>query len=146
MHNAPPVDCPVGRSVFECRILGVAMGLWSVSQTLWWWHGGATQATWWCSLVAAGVLVFWQRWRQQQADQALLRWTGADWVWFSPAYRRGTPLQRVVCRLDFQRVLLLQVESAVGLRWWVWLEAPVDAAPGGWSAVRRAVHAARPHR
>ncbi len=144
MHNAPSVDCPVGRCVFERRATWVLVGVWGLSQALWWWHAGAMQPAGWLSFLAAGCLMCWQHRRQQQIAEGLLRWTGAEWIWFSQAYRRGSPLKRVVCVLDFQRVLLLQVENAVGLRWWVWLEPPADAAPGAWLAVRRAVHAARP--
>ncbi len=143
MNMAPSVECPVGPSVFEQRCAWLAWGVWSLSQAVWWWYAAALPAAWWLSVVVASLLVAWQRWRKRQPVDALLRWTGADWMWFSQAYRRGTPLNKVFCALDFQRVMLLRVENAAGVRWWVWLEPPAGSAPQEWAALRRAVYATR---
>jgi hypothetical protein len=141
MQNAPSVDCPVGRCAFEQRFAWVLWALWVVSQAIWAFYAETLAAAWWIGSAFAGLLLIWQRWQRQHPVEALLRWTGEHWIWFSPAYRRGTPLKQLTCVLDLQRVLLLRVENAAGLSWWVWLEPPVGAAQGLWPAVRRAVRA-----
>jgi hypothetical protein len=59
------------------------------------------------------------------------------WLWLSPAYRHGTELAQVLWAFDLQQHVLLRLENAAGLRWWVWLSH--DTQPHAWHALRVAL-------
>jgi hypothetical protein len=82
-------------------------------------------------LVIAGAIALWG-WRK--AVTGRLQWDGEHWLWteFGDA-----AIQRMSIVLDFQRLLLLRVESEGGAVQWLWLES--KASDRSWRALRRAV-------
>lgn len=146
MRNAPSVQYPVGRCVFERRLQAVFVLAWVLVQVVWittpgWrWPPGA----WWVSFLGGLAGLWFWRWRSAHVPNGVLRWDAAAqpeglWTWESAAYRRGTPLALVEWAWDRQVVVLLRLRTAAGLSLWVWLDRQSD--PQQWEALRRALKA-----
>lgn len=138
MHHAPSVTYPVGRSFFQLALslmlacLGFGLGL------VWMRYSGGpgvaqgVMLLLWL-LVAATAMGDWLR-----PACGALQWDGRDWVWHGSS---SPDVGRVMVRLDWQRVLLLEFVGASGARQWLWLTQAADAQ--GWLALRRALYAER---
>lgn len=162
MHSAPSVEYPAGRSAFQGRFEQVLALAWVAMQLTWWQslRGAALPGAWWFSgLLGLGLWGF-ARWRSRQPVAGRLCWeparapAGAQaaplpgqaglpgrWIWRSEAYRHGTELAGLYWALDLQGLVLLRLNNAAGLGWWVWLER--DSAPADWQALRVALVAWR---
>jgi hypothetical protein len=152
MYCAPSVEYPVGRSFFAQLAFLLLMLVWSAGQGFWLLSAtqGSWPGAWWFSTVSGLLCGAWGFWRLRRPVYGSLRWEAAaaqhgsgeatgSWLWFSSAYRRGTPLERIEWVWDLQQVVLLRLHNAAGLTWWVWLESAGD--PAQWDDIRRALKA-----
>jgi hypothetical protein len=152
MDCAPSVEYPAGRSVFAQIVFGLLASAWLAGQFVWALAlpGASWPGAWWFSVVAGLLCGVWGGWRLRHPVRGRLCWEPAvserkatgkpgDWLWFSVAYRRGTPLERVEWVWDLQGVVLLRLRNAAGLSWWLWLER--SSAPDLWDDLRRALKA-----
>ena len=140
MHNAPPVNYPVGRSRFQARaqaalwLLGaatVAGWCWQVDM-LSWRQGVATVA-----VAGAGLLAVVGWWK---IPAAALRWDGQQWFWIANGVACTV---HVSVHLDLQHHLLLCLRPGSGRSLWCWAERA--GQPALWRSLRRAVYSpARP--
>jgi toxin CptA len=140
MHNAPSVTYPVGRS----RIQGwLTLCLWLLGlATVLGWCSHVDAPNWRQYLALACVLgagaVALQGWRRMPVGT--LRWDGQQWFWGAAGEPVGVT---VVCRLDLQRHMLLQLCPQLGRPMWCW--AASAELPERWHGLRRAVYSpARP--
>jgi toxin CptA len=142
LHNAPPVVYPLGRSRFLGALL---LGLWFCGPfaILLWHVQGTGQFDWRLVLMAVSVLVAGVLagigWRN--APVGRLAWDGQIWRWESPAYESGAIEYELRVLADFQRLLLLRLESPGHARLWLWVE--MRAMPERWLDLRRAVYSPR---
>lgn len=163
MHSAPSVEYPAGRSAFQGRLEGLLLLAWLALQLAWWLSlpGAALPGAWWFSALLGLLLWALTRWRARQPLAGRLCWEPAlppapgahatappgqarlpgRWIWRSAAYRHGTELAGLHWALDLQDRVLLRLDNAAGLGWWVWLER--DSAPADWQALRVALVAWR---
>ncbi len=159
MHSAPSVEYPAGRSAFQARLEWLLLLAWLALQLAWWQslRGAALPGAWWCSGLFGLGLWGVARWRSRQPVAGRLCWepvlapvgahaVSADgrpgrWIWRSEAYRHGTELASLHWAIDLQGHVLLRLNNAAGLGWWVWLER--DSAPADWQALRVALVAWR---
>lgn len=152
MYCAPSVEYPAGRSVFAQGVFLLLVLAWSCSQAFWLFSlgKGAWPGAWWFSTLLGLLCASWGLWRLRNPLYGTLQWEaapaqrepdepGGKWLWFSSAYRQGTPLERVEWVWDLQHVVLLRLHNAAGLTWWVWLERTGD--PTHWDDIRRALKA-----
>jgi toxin CptA len=159
MHNAPSVSFPVGRCAFLrnvylifCLLTSALLLSWTLVQP---WHIGMPVAV--VLLAVSGVL----GWRQCQR-QALLQWSGYDWVLTQWPQGVGSNMEivgadevvqiegllpvegvPVIC-LDLQSILLLYFQPLSGqttTMHWLWCQRGVDDER--WQDFRRAVYAAQ---
>ncbi len=140
MHNAPPVNYPVGRSRFmaalQCALwlLGaatVAAWSWQVD-ALGWRQGVAILA-----VLGAGLLAGVAWWK---TPTAALRWDGQQWFWSCGGSAFSV---HVSAHLDLQHHLLLRLRPDAGPPLWCWAERA--SQPVHWRSLRRAVYSpARP--
>lgn len=138
MHSAPPVVYPLGRSSFYgLSLLGFWLaGAWVLA--LWW--RTAQDAGWrlWGTVVAlmsAGVAAGWG-WKNSPVGQ--LHWDSQVWQWEGQGPLSDTTALQLSVVLDFQRSMLLRLESPERVRMWLW--ASRGAMPERWLDLRRAVH------
>jgi len=138
MHSAPPVVYPLGRSFFYGLSL---LGLWVAGAwvlVLWWRTAQDAGWRWWgtlAALVSAGCAAGWG-WKNSPVGQ--LRWDSQVWQWEGRGpLSDATGLQLAVV-LDFQRSMLLRLESPDHAPLWLW--ASRGAMPERWLDLRRAVH------
>lgn len=66
--------------------------------------------------------------------RGILRWDGERWHWLDP---QDHTVLRIVCVIDFQRLLLVHVQCIDGLAAWLWIESSTMSL--SWRAVRRAL-------
>jgi hypothetical protein len=71
---------------------------------------------------------------QRNAPIGQLRWDGEQWYWIAD---QDFTVRTMVCLLDFQLTLLLQVTFDNRQRHWFWIET--DSKPFQWNALRRAI-------
>jgi toxin CptA len=142
LHNAPPVVYPLGRSHFLGALL---LGLWlcGLLAILLWHLQGAGQFDWRFVLMVGSVLgvgvAACTAWRY--APVGRLAWDGQVWLWESPLYQAGAVEYQLCVLADFQRLLLLRLESPGHARLWLWVER--RAMPERWLDLRRAVYSPR---
>lgn len=138
MHSAPPVVYPLGRSSFYGLAL---LGFWlagAVVLALWWMTVQDTGWRLWGSLAAlisAGVAAG-RGWKDSPVGQ--LHWDSQAWHWEGLAGRPGSTVLQLAVMLDFQRSMLLRLESQDDVRLWLW--ASRRTMPERWLDLRRAVH------
>lgn len=141
MHHAPSVVYPLGRSRFYGALLG---GLWlaGLGVTLAWALAAprldARLAVALLALAAAGGAA-WLGWRRAPTGQ--LRWDGQFWQWQAQGEPDGTPVLALSVALDFQRVLLLRLETHGHVTLWLWAQRA--SMPERWLDLRRAVYSRR---
>lgn len=140
MHNAPPVNYPVGRSRFQ---IGAQSALWllgAATVAVWCWQVNALgwrQGLAVLTVLAAGLLLVY-RWHK--TPEAVLRWDGQQWFWTGGSV---TIAVYVSAHLDLQHHLLLCMRPQVGKPLWCWAERATQ--PALWRSLRRAVYSpARP--
>ena len=149
MHDAPSVEYPAGRSVFQARLEALLLLAWLLLQAGWLLalEGAAWPGAWWFSMLAGLLAWLAARWRARHAIEGVLCWrSGADgapggWIWRSALHRHGSELGALAWSLDLQDHVLLHLRDAAGLGWWVWLEK--RRAPESWDELRRALVAWR---
>ena len=163
MHSAPSVEYPAGRSAFQGRLESLLLLAWLALQLAWWQslRGAALPGAWWFSGLLGLGLWAGTRWRSRQPVAGRLCWESARvqppgvaatplpgeaslpgrWIWRSEAYRQGTELAGLHWAIDLQGHVLLRLDNAAGLGWWVWLAR--DSAPADWQALRIALVAWR---
>jgi toxin CptA len=78
-------------------------------------------------------------WKNSPVGQ--LRWDGQVWHWECLGYQAGLPARGLSVGLDFQRILLLRLESQNGVVNWLWADRL--AMPERWLDLRRAVYSRR---
>ena len=152
MHNAPPVDYPVGRFAgwaWCWGFLGAALVAMMIERLLWWLRHADVQPPGGPALLTVLTLVWclasWRRWGH--SPHGLLRWQpdatglpGEGWLWCQG-------LQCEPCRvrgvLDLGSSWLIRVigDARNGVPRWIWLSAAHD--PSRWPDLRRAVWASR---
>jgi len=152
MQGPPAVTYPAGAPKGEYTAMALLALAWAVGLMLWLalTPNHVAPAAWWASLVAGMGLLFWCLWRLRASVTGELVWEPAppgarrrsaagsgQWLWFSPAWRRGLALSELRCVLDLQGLLLLRWRSASGLGGWLWLERA--QSPEHWRALRVAV-------
>lgn len=141
MHTAPAVEFPVGPSRLPAAVAAAVWLCTAAVLVVWLLDAASITARHLLALtvalaVAALALRAWRR-----PGTGVLRWDGQDWWWEADgAQVRGA----VALALDLQGCLLLSFDGSPGPRYWLWLERAAE--PGRWNALRRAVHAAAPHR
>lgn len=86
-----------------------------------------------CTLL--GTVMAWHAWRN--APSGRLQWDGQHWIWSGFG---ETPVRQLTLHLDFQGLMLLQIQSESGVRQWLWLERTRQNS--SWIAMRRAIVAA----
>lgn len=147
MRNAPSVEHPVGRSVFERKLHAAFALMWLFMQSLWAIHLGLVvpPGAWWVSFLCGVAAAAYGGWRLKLQPVGVLRWNAAAqpkerWDWLGRAGFRGTALKQVDCMLDLQVVVLLRLVTHTDLPMWVWLERG-QTTPTQWDALRRAIKA-----
>lgn len=139
MHSAPPVAYPLGRSSLQA---GLLLAVWLAGTAALVLSAFLAPALGWrlwllaFVVIAAGCIAAWG-WKN--SPLGVLHWDAQCWHWESPAYQSGTPVQRLLVVLDFQRVLLLRLENQDHARLWLWAER--KTLPERWLDLRRAVYA-----
>jgi len=152
MHNAPPVDYPVGRFAGWAwcgGVLGAALVIMMAERLAAWLQHADVQPVGGLLLASvstvAWCLTAWRRWRH--APQGLLRWQpdasglpGDGWFWCQGL--RCEPC-RVHGVLDLGSSWLVRATSdgRSAVPHWLWLSA--SQAPSRWQDMRRAVWASR---
>lgn len=141
-HNAPPVTYPLGRSYF---LGGLLLALWLAGLLLALVWDALTQASGWrlsasCSAVLLAGLAAGLSWKNLPRGQ--LAWDGEVWRWESECRHSAMAEHELSVVADFQRCLLLRLESQAGASLWLWAEQP--SLPERWLDLRRAVYS--PHR
>jgi hypothetical protein len=74
----------------------------------------------------------WHAW--SKAPTGRLQWDGQHWIWSGFG---ETPVRKLTLHLDFQGLMLLQIQSESGVRQWLWLERITQNS--SWIATRRAI-------
>ena len=140
MHNAPPVNYPVGRSRFQTRVQGALWLLGAATVAGWSWQVdvlGWRQGVAAMAVVGAGLLAVYGWWK---TPATALRWDGQQWFW------TGSDVDctvRVSVHIDLQHHLLLCLRPDAGRSLWCWAERA--SQPALWRNLRRAVYSpARP--
>jgi hypothetical protein len=133
MHRPPAVAWDLGPTLWQNRILtGLALLASLVSL------GFLVEQGWGLSsfilLVALLVGCLLAAMARHNAHQGQLRWDGEQWHWIGA---QGVALRTMVCMVDLQVTLLLQVTSDQGKRHWFWLDS--GDKPAQWRAMRRAI-------
>jgi hypothetical protein len=146
VQNAPSVAYPVGRFVWERRVLALAACGGAVVWALWWLQRWSITHTpspsgWLLALawLGAGLLWCWHAWRAERHSPV------GELVWMSEAPHAGWYLERagqlvpVVpwVAVDGGRCLWLRLEPAQGPSLWVWALRQDD--PTQWLALRRSL-------
>ena len=132
MHSPPATAWKLGPAGWQ-RVALAALGLLSV--LLWvgfclvqgWAPGSQISLAVLCICMAIATTGL------RNAPQGSLRWDGAQWHWSG---QQNCAVRRVVCALDLQRYVLLQIDCEHGPRLWLWLQSRSMDAP--WMALRRA--------
>lgn len=149
MKNAPSVEYPVGRFVWEWRAGWLAVVVLSALAVLWgtetWWRwriheplagDSALRALAWTACSAFWCAVVLRR--ERSVAQGALLWTERDgaalWEWSAP--ERMVQVEPVV-RLDMGMALWLELRTPDGRCHWVWAFARQDASQ--WRPFRRAL-------
>jgi hypothetical protein len=139
MHRAPAVNFAVKPSRWQARII-VGASLLAVA-TLFAFVQGRSPWDLGTLLLAATIAlssgVAFVGWRQSPLGN--LRWDSQQWHW------SGFPVDgvcRLVVVMDFQRVVLVSVQSEMQRAVHLWLEAPVGDA--NWKPFRRALVSSQP--
>jgi peptidoglycan/LPS O-acetylase OafA/YrhL len=133
MHRPPAVAWDLATTRWQLRV-SIALVLLATLV----WLGFLTQQGWgypsFILLLAllAGVLL--AAMAGQNASGGQLRWDGEQWHWTDA---QDHAVRTMVCMLDLQVVLLLQVNCDQGTRHWFWLDA--GDKPIQWKALRRAI-------
>lgn len=136
MHKAPAVLCLVGRLRMTVMVLsgvwlsGVAVcvfwGFQADPNTSWYWLGGA--------MFVGGAAVVLLSWRLTSIG--ILRFDGSEWWWESGgSSTRGV----LVVHFDFQRVMLVRLDTAGRFGRWLWIAESGDKPH--WTSFRRALFA-----
>jgi hypothetical protein len=71
---------------------------------------------------------------RHKALKGQLRWDGEQWYWTDA---QDHAVRTMVCILDLQGVMLLQIACDHGKSHWIWLESGYK--PTQWKALRRAI-------
>ena len=144
MHNAPPVQVPVGRFLWGGHAVPAALaGL--LTAGLGWWQGLSAIAQLCLLIVWAVVSVVGHRvWSIECPMAGWLIWDGQHWYWqteHSPGGAREPVGVRV--RWDAGNSLWLSLKATAPSPTWCLRHVRVDAwrDPVHWHAVRCAVHA-----
>ena len=134
MRSAPAVQFPLGRSSWGAALsclpallgvlVGAACGFLGMPRA----PSGAVMLL--ACVVALGALR-WGGWNRP----GHLVWNGREWLW--ETITAVAPLTQLRARLDGQRFLLLEAQTASGRRIWFWPEQ--NRAPALWHRVRQAV-------
>lgn len=147
MRNAPSVEYPVGRSVFERKLQAALIFLWVGMQSLWAVNLGfvTPPGAWWASLLGGVAAAAYGWWRLKHQPVGVLRWdvvsgSHGQWHWVSDGSSKDAALLHVNCMLDLQAVLLLKLVTKAEMPLWIWLERR-QSAPPQWDALRRALKA-----
>jgi toxin CptA len=136
------VTYPLGRSHWQAWVLSsfwlaalLVVGAWVVtSQSIGW-----RQCLGLAVVVGVGLAAVYG-WKNSPVGQ--LAWDGQVWRWEGPGYQSGVAEYELSATLDFQNLMLLQLENQAHARRWLWVER--RAFPARWLDLRRAVYS--PHR
>ncbi|HQS30479.1 hypothetical protein [Polaromonas sp.] len=137
-HSAPPVVYPIGRSAFQFWLL---FGLWlSGLGLLTIWFAGTSRLDWrmasGCAAVLVGGLPLYGTWRNALRGQ--IGWDGEIWHWQSAEDGVESSQQSLSVVADFQKRLIVMLESETGARSWFCAERM--ACPERWLDFRRAIY------
>lgn len=137
-HSAPPVLYPVGRSAFQFWFL---FGLWLLGLGLVVvWFAGTSRLDWrmasGCAAVLAAGLPLYDTWRN--APRGQIGWDGEIWHWQSAEDGVESSQQSLSVVADFQKRLIVFLESETGARSWFCAEQM--ACPERWLDFRRAIY------
>lgn len=133
MHRPPPISVTVGRAAWHKHVL---LALWFLGLGASWVFVLQQNSAWTRFVVTASCavagLMAWRGWASSVTGR--LQWNGDRWYW---THFDGTPVRLLSILLDFQRYILVRLESEKGDATWLWLHsAQMDA---DWLALRRAL-------
>jgi hypothetical protein len=134
MHAAPPVRVMLSRSLGWIAVQALCAGAAATNLAAWALIQAEQPAAgaWGLGLLAAALGARWA-WAGQRPGE--LAWDGTQWGW---AERQGA----VQVALDLDGWMLLRFDPATGRR--CWIAASRRSSAGAWSALRTALHSARP--
>ena len=138
MHQAPPVEYPLGNTGLLNRAIRVAW--WTVAAIDLAWLFLADSQGWrvWLGL-ALTLLIFVGALRVSPAPGAgVLHWDGSGWAHKNGALEVDGDL---TVHLDLQSALLVAWKTGSGRTRWYWLNSATD--PSRWLALRRALYSPR---
>lgn len=147
---APATDYPVSGHgpewvmAFFVAALGVGavMG-WAWALQVWPWGRAVGPIAWWGLVVACGIGTAWAMRGAWLKPLGRLSWdphalsASQRWRWVTPAWPTGLAARHVVCVVDVQHLMLLQLQAPAGLAVWCWVRR--QSSPQDWLALRRAV-------
>jgi toxin CptA len=138
-HSAPPVVYPLGRSRFEVALVALTWLAGALLVFVWALRGSAPD--WRIALgivaVATAGLGAWAGLRKPAAGR--LAWDGQHWRREDLPGLEVLPELELEVAADFQRALLLRLESPQRGVLWCWVQR--SFMPERWGDLRRAVHA-----
>lgn len=144
MHRPPAVSIRVGRSRWHAMVLASAVLLAVISLCVLAWNAGPEFPQWavWGQSIfvlatATCAVVAWLR-----APIGILQWDGEHWLWRGSEEASLSNLRLV---FDFQRWILVSIQSAGAAPLYLWLEQTHETSAQTWLALRRAlVHSTLP--
>jgi toxin CptA len=138
MHQAPPVEYPLGNSRFLSVLFCAAWCAVLVVDLLWLLLADTQGMQVWLGL-ALSLLCGAMALRMRVSPLAgTLHWDGGAWSWLDGAHGCSG---EVTVHLDLQSALLVAWTPGSGDRRWCWLDSSAD--PSRWLALRRALYSPR---
>ncbi|MEO8545836.1 MAG: hypothetical protein ABJA49_14065 [Betaproteobacteria bacterium] len=139
MHQAPPVEYPLGNNRTLNRVASAAWLFVTLIDLLWLYLADSHGWRLWLGLGATLLLGAVALRLRPAACSGALHWDGSGWAQHDGATEVGGD---VTVHLDLQSAILVAWAPDAGRATWCWLESAAD--PSRWLALRRALYT--PHR